>query len=131
MIYIIMCVLINTQMQIRNINLFELYNCTNPLKFYHQNTKEKAFDTGTRWLLRSCLFCRVTLSRSVSGWRRWWWRWWCRDGLGFSKKAVNSLLIVKESTAVGAPAGPRGFVLCRARSLFSLVTVCETGVEGQ
>lgn len=40
MIYIIMCVLINRQMQIRNINLFELYSCTNPLKFYQQNAKE-------------------------------------------------------------------------------------------
>lgn len=36
------------------------------------------------------------------------------------KNAVNSLLIVKESTAVGAPAAPRGFVLCRARSPFHL-----------
>lgn len=49
---------------------------------------------------------------------------------GLFKKAVNSLLIVKEWTAVGAPAGPRGFVLCRARSPFSFVTVCETEWRG-
>lgn len=46
------------------------------------------------------------------------------------KKAVNSLLIVKVWTAVGAPAGPRGFVLCRARGPFSFVRVCETESGG-
>lgn len=49
---------------------------------------------------------------------------------GLFKKAVNSLLIVKEWTAVGAPAGPRGFVLCRARGPFSFVRVCETESGG-
>lgn len=37
------------------------------------------------------------------------------------QKAVNFLLIVKETTAVSGPAGPRGCVLCWSHGLFYLV----------
>lgn len=45
------------------------------------------------------------------------------------QKAVNSLLIVKETTAVSAPAGPRGFVLCRTQGPFICHGV-SVGVTG-